>query len=92
MMMHPSGEAPATLGRFGLAGLVFTALAMLAACTNGEPEASDPVTEQSATDEVADGDSDGGSDETTAGILDLAGRIFAYSDPDSNSGFLVRET
>jgi phosphonate transport system substrate-binding protein len=29
------------------------------------------------------------SDRTTGGILDLRDKIFAYSDPDSNSGFLV---
>lgn len=29
------------------------------------------------------------TDRTTASFADLAGRVFAYSDPDSNSGFLV---
>ncbi len=29
------------------------------------------------------------SDSTTSSLLDLRGKIFAYSDPDSNSGYLV---
>jgi phosphonate transport system substrate-binding protein len=28
-------------------------------------------------------------DRSTSGIIDLAGKVFAYSDPDSNSGFLA---
>lgn len=31
------------------------------------------------------------TDQTTASLADLRGRIFAYSDPDSNSGYLVTQ-
>jgi phosphonate transport system substrate-binding protein len=34
----------------------------------------------------------GSEDRTTGSISDLKGRIFAYSDPDSNSGFLVTQS
>lgn len=32
------------------------------------------------------------TDRTTAGLADLRGKVFAYSDPDSNSGWLVPRT